>query len=110
MTPEVLEYLAPVVGIISIGTFILIGMRMRLTAKLRAQDQLPREEVERLGDAVEYLNDQVRTMGEEPQLPPPSSPTGDSHQNDAAAGFDEMCCASPVLRMHRRHFILDADV
>ncbi len=65
MTPEVLEYLAPVVGIISIGTFVLIGMRMRLTAKLRAQDQLPREEVERLGDAVEYLNDQVRTMGED---------------------------------------------
>lgn len=65
MTPEVLEYLAPVVGIISIGTFILIGMRMRLTAKLRAQDQLPRAEVERLADAVEYLNDQVRTMGED---------------------------------------------
>lgn len=65
MTPEVLEYLAPVVGIISIGTFILIGMRMRLTAKLRGQDQLPREEVERLADAVESLNDQVRTMGED---------------------------------------------
>ncbi len=64
MPPDVLEFLAPVVVIISIGTFILIGMRMRLTAKRHAQGQLPREEVERLADAVEYLNDQVRTMGE----------------------------------------------
>ena len=65
MPPDALEFLAPVVVIISIGTFILIGMRMRLTAKLHAQAQLPREEVERLADAVEYLNDQVRTMGED---------------------------------------------
>ncbi len=36
--------------------------------------------------------------------------SGSGGQLAQAAGFDEMCCASPVLRMNRRRFILMFDV
>ncbi len=70
MPPQLIEALAPLIALTSIGTMILIGMKMRLTARLHAssnqnRDEKDREEVERLGEAVDNLQDQVRSMRDE---------------------------------------------
>ncbi len=70
MPPEMLEVVAPMLAIVSVGTMILIGMKMRLTARLhessnRNRVEKDREEVERLTDAVDALHEQVRVMRDE---------------------------------------------
>ncbi len=70
MHPELIEALGVIVAITSIGTMILIGMKMRLNARLHASsnqnhDEKDREEVERLGEAVDNLHDQLRLMRDE---------------------------------------------
>jgi hypothetical protein len=50
-------------GLGMMGTFILLGMRMRLQA--RGSQQVDREEVERLADAVDGLAEQVRLLSDE---------------------------------------------
>ena len=67
MPPELIEVLAPVVVILSIGTMVLIGMKMRLTARSHESSNLNRvakdgEDIERLADTVDALHDQVRMM------------------------------------------------
>ncbi len=70
MPPDLMEFIAPLIAITSIGTMILIGMKMRLNARLHAssnqnRDEKGREEVERLGEAVDNLHDQLRSMQDE---------------------------------------------
>ncbi len=70
MPPDLMEFIAPLIGITSVGTMILIGMKMRLNARLHAssnqnRDEKDSEEVERLGEAVDNLHDQLRLMRDE---------------------------------------------
>ncbi len=67
MPPHLMEFVAPLIAITSVGTMILIGMKMRLNARLHAssnqnRDEKDSEEVERLGEAVDNLHDQLRLM------------------------------------------------
>jgi hypothetical protein len=47
-----------------IGSFVLIGMRMRIQAK-KPGAQVDLEELERLSEAVEGLTEQVRALSDE---------------------------------------------
>ncbi len=63
MPPEIVEAIAPLMAMLGIGTFILIGLKMRLTAKL-AQQKDP-EALERMADTIDRLMDQSHGMREE---------------------------------------------
>ena len=66
MSPEILEFLAPVVGVIGLGIIILIGMKMRFThlQRTRVSGSAP-QEVERLADAVDNLRAEVGLLRDE---------------------------------------------
>ncbi len=64
MTPQVTEMIAMVLTMGMIGSFVLIGMRMRIQAK-RPGAQVDLEDLERLSDAVEGLTEQVRVLSDE---------------------------------------------
>ena len=60
MPIEVLNDIAPLIGIGMVGTFILIGLRIIVGA--RRGEKHAREDIARLADAVERLEDQVNEM------------------------------------------------
>lgn len=64
MNPQVTEMIAMVLTMGMIGSFVLIGMRMRIQAK-RPTAQVDLEDIERLSDAVEGLTEQVRALSDE---------------------------------------------
>jgi hypothetical protein len=59
------EALYPLIALISVGTFTLIGMRMWLNARIERLRGGSREEVERLSEAVERLYHATQLMREE---------------------------------------------
>jgi hypothetical protein len=61
MPPEIVEVIAPLVAVLGVGTLILIGMKMKLDAKVRLHGGT-REDVERVAEAVEILRDEMRSM------------------------------------------------
>ncbi len=65
MPPEILEFIAPLTIITTIGTIFLIGMKMRLSAKVQLQEGSKSGDVERLADAVDGLHEEVRMLREE---------------------------------------------
>ncbi len=65
MPPEILEFIAPLTIITTVGTLFLIGMKMRLSAKVQLQEGSKSEDVERLADAVDGLHEEVRMLREE---------------------------------------------
>ncbi len=65
MPPEIVEAIAPLIAVTSIGILILIGMKMRLSAKVQLQQGSKSEDVERLADAVDGLHEEVRMLREE---------------------------------------------
>ena len=64
MTPDAIEALAALTGMTSFGILILAGIKMRFNHKLRMRE-MPAGENERLTEAVEQLQDEVRLMREE---------------------------------------------
>ena len=44
MPPQLIEALGPILAIVSVGTMVLIGMKMRLTARLHESSNQPRRE------------------------------------------------------------------
>ncbi len=65
MDPQIMELIAPVLGLGAVGTMILIGMKMRyshLRHTRLAKGTGP--EVEQLTEAVESLRDEVRELRE----------------------------------------------
>ena len=64
MTPHVTEMIAILLTMGMIGSFVLIGMRMRIQAK-RPGVHVDPEDMERLSDAVEGLTEQVRVLSDE---------------------------------------------
>ena len=65
MPPVIVEAIGPLIAVTSIGIMILIGMKMRLSAKVQLQQGSKSEDVERLADAVEGLEEEVRMLREE---------------------------------------------
>ncbi len=64
MTPDAIEALAALTGMTSIGILVLVGLKMRFNHKFRMRET-PAGEHERLTEAVEQLQDEVRLMREE---------------------------------------------
>ncbi len=62
MPPEILEYVAPLIALFGMGTFVLIGMHLRYKAK--ASMQKP-EEVSQLSEAVDGIYEQTRLLRDE---------------------------------------------
>ena len=65
MPPQLIDVIAPVMVLTTIGTIFLIGMKMRLSAKVQLQAGSKSEDVERLADAVDGLHEEVRMLREE---------------------------------------------
>jgi hypothetical protein len=65
MDPALAEIIGPVFALTAMGTFILIGIRMRFNHKYRMLNRENPEQVERLTDAVQALHDDVRVMRDE---------------------------------------------
>lgn len=65
MPPEVIEAIGPLIAILGIGTMTLIGMKMRLNARIELQKGKGGEDVDRLADLVEGLHDDLRAVREE---------------------------------------------
>lgn len=66
MDPAIAESIMPVIAILGMGTFVLIGMKMRLDYKAKMLDQPKNsEEVERLHDAMDSMYEQTRALREE---------------------------------------------
>ncbi len=62
MPPQIIDALAPLIALFGMGTFVLIGMHLRYKAKASMQNP---EELARLTDAVDGLNDQTRMLRDE---------------------------------------------
>lgn len=65
MDPALAEVLGPVFALTALGTFILIGIKMRFTHKYRMLNRENPEQVERLTEAVQALHEDVRVMRDE---------------------------------------------
>lgn len=65
MPPEVLEYVAPLIGFFAFGTFSLIALRMWFTYRSHRLGNVPPAEMERLTSAVEDLRTQLDAMRDE---------------------------------------------
>jgi hypothetical protein len=66
MTPELLELIAPIVVIPSVGIMVLVGIKMRLNylRDLRVGQSIAGEETQRLVDEVSSLRDEVLFLRE----------------------------------------------
>ena len=62
MPPEIIEFIAPLTIITTVGTMFLIGMKMRLSAKVNLQQGSKGKELDRLTDAVEGLSEEIRML------------------------------------------------
>jgi hypothetical protein len=60
-----IEAMGAITALLGIGTMILIGMKMRLNAKVQLQQGKGSEDIDRLADLVEGLHDEVRGVRED---------------------------------------------
>ena len=66
MDPSILEPVMAVVGMLSIGSLVLIGMKMRYQHKATMLQQPKNsEELERLADAMDAIYEQSRSLRDE---------------------------------------------
>ncbi len=65
MLPEIIDTIAPLLALLGVGTFGLLGMRMWLNAKTDRRRQVGADDLERLGEALDGLHDQIRSMRED---------------------------------------------
>ncbi len=65
MPPGALDVIAPLFALTSIGIMTLVGMKMRLNAKVQLQKGKGGEGLERLAELVDGLHDEVRALREE---------------------------------------------
>ena len=66
MDPDIIEPIMAVVGMLSIGSLVLIGMKMRYQHKAKMLEP-PKggEEMERLADAMDSIYEQSRALRED---------------------------------------------
>ena len=65
MPPQIIDVIPAVMVLTTLGTIFLVGMKMRLSAKLQLQKGSKSEDVERLADAVDGLHEEVRMLRED---------------------------------------------
>ncbi len=65
MPPQIIDVIPAVMVLTTLGTIFLVGMKIRLGAKLQLQKGSKSEDVERLADAVDGLHEEVRMLREE---------------------------------------------
>jgi hypothetical protein len=66
MPPEIVEAIGPVIVTLSLGAFILIGMKMRYQHKAKQlEHEKPVQELERLGEALDGLYERTSALHEE---------------------------------------------
>ena len=65
MPPQIIDVIPAVMVLTTLGTIFLVGMKMRLSAKVQLQAGSKSEDVERLADAVDGLHEEVRMLREE---------------------------------------------
>ena len=66
MDPSILEPIIAVVGMLSIGSLVLVGMKIRYTYKAQMLEQPKKsEELERLADAMDAIYEQSRALRED---------------------------------------------
>lgn len=63
MPPDVLGGLVAVLGVVSVGTMVLIGMRMRFIHKMQSRDK--NHELDQVNDALDDLYEQARGLRED---------------------------------------------
>ncbi len=61
MPPYVVEAIAPLIALLGVGSFVLIGMKMRLDAKVRMHAGKS-EDMDRLVDAVDAVHEELRML------------------------------------------------
>ena len=66
MSPEIIEGIMPVIAMLGMGTFVLIGMKLRFDHKAKMLDQTKgAEDLERLAEAMDSMFEQTRALREE---------------------------------------------
>lgn len=65
MNPILAETLAPFLGIVSVAGAVLIGMKLRYNHLAKIRQGGSADEVQRLAEAVETLNDNMRLLRDE---------------------------------------------
>ena len=66
MDPSVVEIIGPVVALVSMGTIVLIGIKMRYSHLQRMRlGGSSQEDIDRVVDAVDHMRGEVRLMREE---------------------------------------------
>ena len=65
MPPQIIDVIPAVMVLTTVGTIFLVGLKIRLGAKLQLQKGSKSEDVERLADAVDGLHEEVRMLREE---------------------------------------------
>ncbi len=66
MEPNILEPIVAVLAMLSIGSLVLVGMKMRYTHKAQMMAQPKKsEELERLADAMDAIYEQSRALRED---------------------------------------------
>jgi hypothetical protein len=66
MPPDFFEGIMAILGMVSIGSFVLIGMKMRYQYKSKTLEQPKRaEEIDRLVDAMDSIFEQTRALRED---------------------------------------------
>lgn len=62
---DLMEFVAPLFALIALGTMVLIGMKMRLNAKVASRAEVEPSALDRLTDVVENLHEDVRLLRDE---------------------------------------------
>jgi len=65
MSPNLIDAIGPLFAIFGIGTFILIGMKLRYTHLRETKNAPTAQEIDRLNESIELLQDHVRGLREE---------------------------------------------
>ena len=65
MPAELMESIAPLIALLGVGTFTLVGMKIWLRAKTERMTMPGAKDTEQLMDAVETLHEQVQLLREE---------------------------------------------
>ena len=65
MPPTLIDAIAPLLALVGMGTFTLIGMKMWFSHRLASKQQLGGKDSERLIESLEVLQDQLHGVRDE---------------------------------------------
>ena len=65
MDPHVIEILAPLVALLAMGAFGLIGMKIWLRSKVERQQLAGRRDMERIEESLYSLHDNLQSLREQ---------------------------------------------